>query len=388
MIAFVQPFGLGSPGGGPRILRAMLAGAPVPFVSIATSPGSPPATDLGKEIHLGIRPHFGRLEGTRLGRHLGALSLTLGSRLRDRLERVCRERRVSAIHAIPHGIEFWHGFEVAQRLAIPYILNVHDDMGYNLRGRPELKYAMDRLAWVWPRAQGRLVISDAMGEEYCRRYGERPYTVVTDGLEHVPLQPRVPTPGRLHVYFAGAIHRSYRANFECLLRGLTILQQRRPDTDVALICRGSSVAGRPGSVPVRSLPWGSEAEVDADLNAADLLYLPLPFEHEVFVRFSLSTKLVTYLGSGVPILFHGPAASAAGTLLAENRAAIPVDSPDPQALADAVLEREASMMEATRNALELGRRQFLLSEQRDRFWATLCREPDHRAALPSVTCRM
>ena len=25
-----------------------------------------------------------------------------------------------------------------------------------------------------------------------------------------------------------------------------------------------------------------------------------------FVRFSLSTKLVTYLGSGLPIIYHGP----------------------------------------------------------------------------------
>ncbi len=39
-----------------------------------------------------------------------------------------------------------------------------------------------------------------------------------------------------------------------------------------------------------------------------------------FARYSLSTKMVTYAGSGVPILYHGPADSAAYELLNKNNA--------------------------------------------------------------------
>ena len=60
------------------------------------------------------------------------------------------------------------------------------------------------------------------------------------------------------------------------------------------------------------------------MESADLLYMPMPFgeAHEKFARYSLSTKMVTYAGSGVPILYHGPATSAAFDLLKRNDAAI------------------------------------------------------------------
>ena len=64
--------------------------------------------------------------------------------------------------------------------------------------------------------------------------------------------------------------------------------------------REEVIAGVPG---VRVLPFGSEADVEADMSQATLLYMPLPFaaEDECFVRFSLSTKMISYLGSGRPI---------------------------------------------------------------------------------------
>ena len=61
---------------------------------------------------------------------------------------------------------------------------------------------------------------------------------------------------------------------------------------------------------IRVLPFAKETELERDLSEADLLYLPLPSDaaHAPLVRFSLST-LVTYLGSGVPIFYHGPTRS-------------------------------------------------------------------------------
>ena len=65
-------------------------------------------------------------------------------------------------------------------------------------------------------------------------------------------------------------------------------------------------------------------QIERDLENADLLYMPIPFgkEHENFARYSVSTKMVTYAGTGIPILYHGPTNSAAFGILGGNKAAI------------------------------------------------------------------
>src|ERR1051326_8136501 len=103
MIVFVQPFGLSSPAGGPRILRALLTNATAPFVSVCASPGMPPRTHVGREVHLPVRPHLGRVENTRLTPLLGSLGLLFADRFRDQLDRICGESRATAVHTIPQG---------------------------------------------------------------------------------------------------------------------------------------------------------------------------------------------------------------------------------------------------------------------------------------------
>jgi glycosyltransferase involved in cell wall biosynthesis len=124
---------------------------------------------------------------------------------------------------------------------------------------------------------------------------------------------------------------------------------------------------------VRILPFGSEAQVARDLEETDLVYLPLPFGEtfEPFVRLSLSTKLVTYLGSGVPILYHGPRNAAVADLLAENDAALIQTALDADSLATQLskFQKEPALArQKTSNALALARREFSLQAQRDRFW--------------------
>jgi hypothetical protein len=66
-IVFTQPFSVTSTtgGGGGRILRSLLRNAPMPALCICTSPEIPKPKS-PDEIHLPIRPFFGRIEHTRL----------------------------------------------------------------------------------------------------------------------------------------------------------------------------------------------------------------------------------------------------------------------------------------------------------------------------------
>ena len=376
MIAFVQPFSLGNGSGGGRILRSLLNDAPSPFVCMCTAPRSPAPSPFGRQIHIPKRPYYGRIEHTRFAQlaHWAArpLSPLFERSFQDRLAWLFDGLDVETVHAIPHGLDFWHAFQVAQSMGLRYVLNVHDDLRYNLANDPRLEEAMEYLGRAWDEADERIVISRAMGEAYNHRFGEHSYEVITDGLTELRPPSQNHHPQRIHAYFMGALHLSYHSNFEILIEALTALHNTR-DEEVSLTLRGSSLPVDADQLSVEERPYAPEKEVWKDLNEMDVLYFPLPFggEYDPFTRYSMSTKLVTYLGSGRPIVYNGPGYAAAAELLAEYGAAVIVDAADSSKLArgfeQAIEQRDALVQ----GAHHLGREHFWLADQRERFWAVL-----------------
>jgi glycosyltransferase involved in cell wall biosynthesis len=374
-LALVQPFGLQSPGGGPRILRMLLDSAPLPVVSVCTSPGRPPADPPVPERHLPARPSFGRLETTRASAYLGALELAGGSALSRRLAALFAEHEVHAVHGVSHTTAFWWAFQASRRRRLPFLLSVHDDLGWSLRGRPERRFALARLARVWREADERFVIGDEMGREYERRYGPRSYAVVSDAAEAVAARPPQRSRDALRVYFMGAFHLSYRTNLDRLLRALErdVVRNAFHQISVTLRCGVIPDYRLDAQVSVHVLPYADEAALARDMEQADVLYLPLPFDerHRDFVRLSVSTKLVSYLASGLPIVYHGPPDAAAARILGTHDAGILVTSLDPQVIARGLLEARERADVLGRNALELARTRFHPDAVCRRFWRPL-----------------
>jgi hypothetical protein len=291
-----------------------------------------------------------------------------------RLEAVCHQNRATAVHALAHHLDFFQAYQVSKKLGIKYFLSVHDDLLYSFRERPNAGRAEKCLAQAWCDADGRFVISSEMGAEYRRRYGPRPFEVVTDGVEQVPTRPLPRRSASLRVYFMGLFHRSYQPNMSRLLDALERLRASHPRTNISVRCRcgqlPESLAPRAADFGVKVLPMGSQQDIVDDIDDADLLYLPLPFEaeYDAFVRLSMSTKMITYLGSGVPVLFHGPADSATGRLLSRHDAALAVHSLDVNTVARCLERALQCTDEIVRNGLCLCRSKFLLQDQRQRFW--------------------
>lgn len=376
MIAFAQPFSIAGAGGGSRILRSLLEDAPVPYLSVYASP-FPTASSPSQEINVPRRPYFGyflELASRKLGNALEYATLWSQRRFEREMTHVFQSRDIRAIHCIPQGIEYWYTYRVARALDLPYALTVHDELSYNVRTFPYSQRAIQHLGEVWREADARFVISDDMGQEYNQRYGKRPYTMVTDGVRTVPEDPKDRPENSFHVYFMGAIHTAYEANFHTLILGLERVQACNPNLDVHLTIRGGVPFSLPdASIPITQKDWGTQDEVEQDMNDVDYLYFPLPFEPEFdsFVRYSLSTKMVTYLGSGLPIVFHGPEYSAAGRLLARNNAAISLHTTDPDALAQSLTSTGKQRRSIVRNALSLANSQFRIESQRERFWGQM-----------------
>jgi len=376
-ILFVQPFSLCWAGGGARILRALLGRAPMKWHSLCCAPKRPQNSP--NETHLRSRPSWGKIETSRLAIFPKMTVSMFASGFRRRLKEFCQRRGVCAIHTIPHaGLDFAQAHAVARELSLPFFISLHDDLAYTAAsaGRAALRETAMRRAWL--NAHGRFVISEALGREYSRRYGARDYQVVTDGLNELAPYENTAEPGRLRIYFMGLFHMAYERNLRALLEGTVIFEREHPAVAVTVKCRCEHI--RPHVFKdikeVKVLPFASEPQIDRDLENADLLYMPIPFgeEHENFARYSVSTKMVTYAGSGIPILYHGPTTSAAFDILAGNKAAIFLTCLSPEEIARSLAHlTNSERAEAAANALDLARREFMLADQTRKFWGTISR---------------
>jgi hypothetical protein len=376
----VQPFSIGGHGGGPRIMRSLLDASASSVLAVETAARRGGQVGDGgnvPELYLPIRPSLGRVESTRANRVLGVLDIARLENLTRRVMSVARgaagpQPRVPAtcLHAVLHSLDFIAAHRASTRLQLPLFLSVHDDPSYVLRGRAERSYALQRAGEAWQAAQERFVISSEMGITMCARYGERSYVTVTDGLDSVASSPHLPVTGRLTVYFMGAAHLSYAENFNVLFEALSRLRSQGVDAKLITRAGGFAFNVETKGVPVESRPWAPQADVIRDFDDVDVAYMPLPFgpAHAEFVRCSMSTKMVTYLGSGVPILFHGPGDAAAANLLRGSDAALIAGSADADALASVLAANGERQTQVAANALRLAREQFLLSDIRARFW--------------------
>lgn len=372
MIAFIQPYGLQSPGGSSRILRAMLLADHPPVLSINTGLDEAPAECNATEIHIPRRPSFGRLEHTRFHSYLGIFDRVASQAFHARLLKAVRDYGIDSIHLIHQSYDIVPINRLVSETGISLFLSIHDHFEYLLRGHPLLKRVDWALGCAWRRAKCVFVISDEIGQEYARRFGAREYAVVTDGLTCTARAAQERPANRLRVYFMGLFHYTYRPNLRAMLDALKIIREKHPDWDISLTCRSGSISEpvRHDDVPVHVLPFAPEAEVEKDLLAADLLYQPLPFEDFAtkFVKFSLSTKMISYLGSGLPILYHGPKDAAACNLLVKHQAALICTTLDAGSIAAQTMAGMQARGEVVNNALALARSRFMLEDQQQRFW--------------------
>jgi glycosyltransferase involved in cell wall biosynthesis len=366
LVVFTQPFSLASAGGGPRILRSLLKDAPVPTLAVCTAP---PNQCQDGELRVPLRPNFGRIERTRFNALAHSMTPLFHGSFARRLEKVVTESRARAIHSVAHGgLDFHSAFLLAKKLRIPFFLQVHDDVAYTSAGRVSAQSMRE----VWQGASGRFVISRELGDEYIRRYGREEFVVVTDGLDKLTTKLRRPMEG-LRIYFMGLFHIGYEKNLEALSQAIQLLPSSLTNKcSITLRCDYIRPVVLRQTSLLRVLPFGSESDVQADLAEADCVYLPLHFgeSDRPFVQYSLSTKMVTYLGSGLPILYHGPTGTAAYNLLEKHRAAALATSLQPNEIADVLtnLLKENVATELAQNAAMLARHSFLRSDQHSKFW--------------------
>jgi hypothetical protein len=375
---FFQPFGVDDLGGGARILRSLLASSPVRCLSIVTSVQQPQPTIKFHQIHFPTRPNFGRIKQNPFNWVPKALRPVWKIRHRRAVRRLVTQLLPAAIHVVVQpGCDLVAITVAARSNGVPLAVSFHDHPDFYL-GNGQFKYRdLEIVAAMWRDARCRFVISPEMGQRLCQDFGTRDFEMVTDGVEHFGTAKELDSKPEYVVYFMGLFHEFYEENFKALLAAL---RQVGDQTSKRFIVRVRTNRfpefGSNPRVRVEQLPPSDDATVAQDIERADILYLPLPFSAagHSFAQYSLSTKMISYLGSGRPMIYHGPSTAAAANLLAKHGAAVCVTTLCYQtvvaALAELLSTPETSGNLAMR-ALGLAKAEFNLIEIRARFWRSM-----------------
>jgi hypothetical protein len=382
-VLFVQSFEMqGQAGGGSsKIFRSLIDQAPAEVSVVVYGVCLPRQQCDEREYFVRERETLGRLEHSRLAPYVRTITRAISwQKSGAKLSHLMTLQRPDHVHLHIHGLGFIHASRWCRVNNVPFSVSVHDDIRHQSPGLFWQAFVENQAAKSWQDAVNRFVISAEMGAEYSARYGQRPWVQVTDGVnqEAIARGPRKPNQQRLTLYFAGAVNVPYEPNLRALQQALKLFQEQNPTEVVRIILRGGRhFEWEDSSAPrIEVRPFGSPQEVEADFEEADVLYLPLSIDprYSNFARFSLSTKMVTYLGSGLPILYHGPADAAAGKLLAHANASVSCASNDPRDLLQAIYGCIQRREQITLNALSLAREHFLLSPLKQAFWAAIYRE--------------
>jgi glycosyltransferase involved in cell wall biosynthesis len=376
-LVFIQSFSLGDVCGGAKILRSVADHAPIAVSSICTGIGRDQSLWTGKESLIPIRPSLGRIDRTRFHWLGGYLERLWRNRFELKLEDHLRKERATDIHLLPHGWgDFQAGFNVARRLQLRIHVSIHDDFQYTAARHPYLADMEKSLGEVWRTASNCFVITEKLGAEYNRRYGPRNFLIHTDGCV-VSDAPAVEVSGNVcRIYFMGLFLHAYRPNFDALIEALSLVHhanQGKVNCQLTLRTGGYKPPSIPRDLKFECLPFTTPEIVEKEMRSFQFLYLPLPFDEGLsnLARFSLSTKMVSYLASGVPILYHGPLESAAGAYLARHEAALCVNTNDREEMAEHMLRylRNPEFLIKTReNAIKLAKSDFNPIELKELFW--------------------
>jgi hypothetical protein len=360
-----QPFSLYSNGGGNRILRRLFAGHESDVVSLVVEENAGhPQKGAIHEVTVYAAPLVRKwarwkVRNFRTWLRHGLYKASTIKNIQDAALQITYD----VLHVVDHG-----PFSAALCTDAfcgdkPLWVSFHDHFSttYGLS---------ENTAALWKRANRRLVISEELGEEYCRIFDRAEYELITDGVSEKEIsEPLKETALPLAVYFAGLLHIEYIPLFKVLADALDLLTKQ--GYQFKLILRATQqlpfLENRAFATDYRVMTL-DERELKRELDSSAILYLPIKFTRPDFYLYSLSTKMVGYLGGAGAILYHGPHDSAACHLLTNTNAAISCSNLDAEKLAVDITKLIQNSNGISASAKKLAKQQFAMARMQKQFW--------------------
>ena len=267
---------------------------------------------------------------------------------------------------------------LARELGVPLLTTVWDPPEYWLRHYWGLEgAALAALMRSFADAMRVSVRCGVMSEEMARTYREQFGTagvVMRHGIAEerwLPPAAGLAADATLTIGFAGSMYA--RDEWQALLRALDSVDWRVAGRRVRVrVCGPGWDLPLASRAHVELLGWRTVDETIALMSECDLCYLPywLAPEFAVVTRLAFPTKLSTYLASGRPVLFHGPADSSPAHFFGKYRAAACCHSDAAPALIGAItslVEDPAAYARAVREGRRALAAEFTQRLFRQRF---------------------
>lgn len=316
-ILSLQPCSLYQNGGMGRLLRRLYQGHEIDIIGLYISNGN--ATLKEGEIKEIAIPAFPMIKSWMRWKardlFMWMQDSLFYSYTKSKIERVAGQTPFDVLHVINHGV-------YSAVLCNENFLNGRE-LWTSFHDHFSLCSSFEDAQKLWNRSDRRLMISAELGEEYQRIFGNKKFEIITDGVSLDEIsEPKKKEKEEVSVYFAGLMHIEYYPLLEVLANSLDDLVAL--GYSFKLILRGTQemnfLKARKFEIDYRS-DFISDDQIKKELDMADILYLPIKFSMPNFYLYSLSTKMISYLGASGNILYHGPSDSAACNFLKRNNAA-------------------------------------------------------------------
>jgi glycosyltransferase involved in cell wall biosynthesis len=164
--------------------------------------------------------------------------------------------------------------------------------------------------------------SRPMADEYHRRFGVKAIAILPSLPKAMARSPDAAIGKTLTIGMAGQF---YAANeWRELVARLDAALWTIAGRPVRIIAMGPKAPPSIVSDKVTFLGWKSQSDAIDILSGCDFLYCPYPFDPsmEDVSRYSFPSKLVLYLASGRPVIFHGPDFSPPAKYIAETECGV------------------------------------------------------------------
>ena len=223
-----------------------------------------------------------------------------------------------------------------------------------------------------------LSISDAMSEEYLKRYG-RSFRAFHNPIDpehfNITLTSKISGDNRFRILYIGRIG---IANKKILVRFATFMSKYEPDgLSIEFVIYTKDIDNRYARKlakmhKVSVIEAVSHNEIPRLLKSYDLLLLPLDFAEAglKFSKLSMPTKASEYMMSGTPMLVFAPEETAISRFCRRSECAHCVSTPDNRELAKAIdlLSKDKPYRERlSTNAMNLAEQLFDVRVVREEF---------------------
>jgi glycosyltransferase involved in cell wall biosynthesis len=179
----------------------------------------------------------------------------------------------------------------------------------------------------------------AMAEEYHQKYRVKTVPVVPSLREELSLPAQIQN-SIGDTFVIGAAGQLYATEeWKALLDALTCIDWQLAGREVRLWILGHNVQlDAKTKMNVEFFGWRSQEEVITLLSKASILYCSYWFTQlfEASARLSFPSKLVSYLATGRPVLFHGPTYASPHKFLAQHGAGISCHSLKPEDIVESL----------------------------------------------------